>query len=248
MGTRASAERRGPVRPARAAGGPLRWRDRAILGGGLALGCLAVRLLGRTLRVVEVNRGAAERVWAAGGAVIYATWHGRMLMFPYLYGRARRVHVLASRSRDGEVVSRFVQAFGFRPVRGSTSRGASTALRSLARLLREERAEVALVPDGPRGPRYVAQPGPVLLAKLGRAPILPVGFSASPGAVLGSWDEFLVPYPFARAAVVFGEPLVVPADAGRDALEAQRQALETALRRVTAEADRAVGASRVRSL
>lgn len=214
----------------------------------LGLGRGAIRLLGASLRLTEVNRTVVERLWAAGSPVIYAAWHGRMLMFPYFYGRLRRVHVLASRSRDGEIVTRFVEGFGFRAVRGSSSRGASTALHALARLLREEHAEVALVPDGPRGPRYVAQPGPVLLAKLGRAPIVPLGFGASRATVLASWDEFVIPHPFARVAVVFGQPLVVSPNADREALEAARQRLETALHQLTLEADRLVGASRVPAL
>jgi lysophospholipid acyltransferase (LPLAT)-like uncharacterized protein len=171
-----------------------------------------------------------------------------MLMFPYFYGRRRPVYVLASRSRDGELISRFAGAFGFRVVRGSSSRGASTALRALARLLRDESAEVAVVPDGPRGPRYVAQPGAVLLAKLGRAPIVPLGLGVSRATVLGSWDAFVVPHPFARVAVVFGDPLVVPDDADRVALEGFRRRLEESLRHLTAEADRLAGARRVRAL
>jgi hypothetical protein len=229
-------------------GRPLSRRERATLALLLAVGLRAVRLLGATLRLTEVHRETVERLWAAGGPLIYATWHGRILMFPYFYGRLRAVHVLASRSRDGELVSRFARAFGFRVVRGSSSRGASTALRVLARLLRDHGAEVAIAPDGPRGPRCVAQPGAVLLAKLGRAPIVPLGFGVSRATVLGSWDAFVVPHPFARVAVVFGDPLVVPQDADRDALEAWRRRLEDTLRRLTAEADRLVGAIRVPAL
>ena len=169
-------------------------------------------------------------------------------MFPYFYGRRRPVHVLASRSRDGEIVSRFAHGFGFRVVRGSSSRGASTALRALARLLREEGAEVGLVPDGPRGPRYVAPAGAGQLAKLGQASLVPLGFGASRASVLASWDEFVIPHPFARVAVVFGEPLVVPPDADRATLEAARARLEEALPRLTVEADRLAGARHVPTL
>jgi lysophospholipid acyltransferase (LPLAT)-like uncharacterized protein len=224
------------------AGRPLRAGER--LGVALAVGAghLGVRLLGATLRLAEANRDAVERLWAAESPVIYTTWHGRMLMFPYFYGQLRHVHVLASRSRDGEMVSRLARAFGFHAVRGSSSRGAGAALRVLARLLREEHAEVAIVPDGPRGPRHVAQPGVVLLAKLGHAPIVPLGFGASRATVLRTWDAFLLPHPFARVGVVFGEPLVVPADADREALEAARQRLEAILHQVTRDADRLAGA------
>jgi lysophospholipid acyltransferase (LPLAT)-like uncharacterized protein len=197
-----------------------------------------VRVLGRSLRVTERNRGAVEALWAAGGPVVYVVWHGRMLMLPYWYGAARRPWVLASRSRDGEALVRYVEGFGVRVVRGSTSRGGAAALRVLARLLRRERAEVVVVPDGPRGPRFVAQPGAVLLAKLSGAPIVPVGIGIAPATVLRSWDAFVVPHPFARAVLVWGDPLRVPSDASDEGLETARQALEGALRRVTEAADR----------
>jgi lysophospholipid acyltransferase (LPLAT)-like uncharacterized protein len=236
-------ERRRPAR-----GAALTPRDRlvAALLAGLARG--AARLLGRSLRIVERNREPIERLWGAGIPIIYVTWHGRMLMLPYLYGRVRTVYVLASRSRDGELVSRFVRGFGFRVVRGSSSRGAAAALRALARRLIAERAEVAMIPDGPRGPRHVAHPGPVILAKLSGAPIVPLGFGVSRGTILDSWDACLIPHPFARAAVVFGDPIVVPPEADRAALERYRQALEAALCRVTMDADGLAGSPRASRL
>lgn len=222
--------------------------DRLRLAFLAGLGRVALRLLGASLRLVEIHREAVEPLWAAGSPVIYAVWHGRMLVLPYFYAHVRTVYVLASRSRDGELVTRFLHGFGVRVVRGSSSRGASTALRTLARLLREERAEVIVVPDGPRGPRYVAHAGPVLLAKLGGAPVVPLGVGVSRRTVLGSWDEFVIPHPFARAAVVFGDPMVVPADADRETLERCRQSLEAALCRLTLDADRMVGARGVPTL
>lgn len=228
-----------------APGWPLTGRQDLALAGAGSLGRGALRVLGKTLRLTEVNAGAVERLWATGGPVIYAVWHGRMLMFPHLYGRRRSVHVLISWSRDGEILSRLMRGFGLRVVRGSSSRGGAAAIRQLARLLRDDRAEVGLAPDGPRGPRYVAQPGAVLLAKLGRAPIVPVGFGASRCTRLSSWDEFIVPHPFARVAVVFGEPIRVEASVSRGELEGYRRELETSLQRVTREAERRAGARRV---
>jgi len=222
-------------------------RDWAASAPGVLVGRAAVRLLGASLRVSEVNAEVVKELWRPGapGPAIYAVWHGRMLMLPYLYGCRQTFHVLVSRSRDGELLSRFVAGFGLRAVRGSSSRGGTTALRGLARLLRDQAAHVVVVPDGPRGPRYVAQPGAVLLARLGGAPIVPLGFGAAPRTILRSWDAFLVPHPFARAVVVFGDPLRVEPGSDRAALEQARDALEATLREVTLEADRLAGASRV---
>lgn len=217
------------------------WTDRLRLALFPPLGRWAVRLLGLTLTLTEVNRRHVEPFWARRAPVIYACWHGRILLIPYLYGGRHRPYALASLHRDGELVSRYVQGFGFRLVRGSTTRGGPAAIRELARRLRAG-AEVAVVPDGPRGPRYVVQAGITLLAKLSGAPIVPLAVSASRRTHLRSWDEFLIPHPFARVVVIFGEPLWVPADADRKVLEERRGALEASLRQLTQAADAHFGA------
>jgi lysophospholipid acyltransferase (LPLAT)-like uncharacterized protein len=230
--------------------GRRRLRSWATSGPGVWLGRAGLRLLGWSLRVSEVNASVVDKLWRPGstGPAVYAVWHGRMLMLPYLYGHRQTFHALASRSRDGEIMSRFVAGFGIRAVRGSSSRGSATALRGLARLLRDEGAHVVVVPDGPRGPRFVVKPGAVLLAHLGGAPIVPLGVGAAPRTVLRSWDAFVIPHPFARTVVVFGDPIRVEPGRDRAALERARQALEAALREATREADRLAGAPRVPDL
>jgi lysophospholipid acyltransferase (LPLAT)-like uncharacterized protein len=204
----------------------------------------AVRALGATLRFRSDGLEALEPLWAARRPVLYAVWHARILMIPWLNARLARTHgarpvrVLASRSRDGELVARWVTRFGLRVVRGSSSRGGAEALRELAAAVRAGE-DVAVVPDGPRGPSEVLQPGLVVLAALTGAPVVPVGFAARPARRLASWDRFMVPLPFARAAAVFGKPFAVARDAER---ETARADLERALREVTETADRLVSA------
>jgi lysophospholipid acyltransferase (LPLAT)-like uncharacterized protein len=164
------------------------------------------------------------------------------LIVPWLNARFRRtegargVRVLASRSRDGEMVAAFVRRFGVDVVRGSSSRGGAAALRALAHAVRAGQ-DVAVVPDGPRGPSCRAQPGIVSLAATTGAPIVPVGVAARPARRLRSWDRFMVPAPFARCAIVFGAPVRVGRDADREAL---RVAVERALQDATDAADRLV--------
>jgi lysophospholipid acyltransferase (LPLAT)-like uncharacterized protein len=204
----------------------------------------AVRALGTTLRITDQGAEALEPLWAARRPLIYAVWHGRILMVPWLNVRLRRtrgarlVRVLASRSRDGELVARWVQRFGLAVVRGSSSRGGAEALRALAAAVRAGE-DVAVVPDGPRGPAERVQPGVVALAALTGAPVVPFGFAARPARRLHSWDRFMVPLPFARAAVVFGAAAMVPREADR---ERARVDLERTLQEVTERADRLVGA------
>ncbi|MGH7389232.1 MAG: lysophospholipid acyltransferase family protein [Candidatus Rokuibacteriota bacterium] len=180
--------------------------------------------------------------WAAGRPVIYVVWHGRILMMPWASARllrthgARRVSVLASRSRDGEMVARYAARFGVAAVRGSSSRGGAGGLRALATAVRGGE-DVALVPDGPRGPRRRLKEGVVVLAALTGAPVVPLAIAARPARRLASWDAFLVPLPFARCALVLGEPIGVPAAADR---ERTAKDIARALDETAAAADRLV--------
>jgi lysophospholipid acyltransferase (LPLAT)-like uncharacterized protein len=214
----------------------------------VAVGRGLVRALAASLRIREFPSPWLQERWRARQPVIYVAWHGQILLLPYLYGRRFRIHALTSRSRDGEILSRFVQGFGIRVERGSSSRGGARALLALARVLGEEGANAFIVPDGPRGPRHVAQNGALMLAKMTGVPMVPMGVGAAPRKVLRSWDAFMVPYPFARAVVVFGDPIAVPRDADRGVIETKRRELEAALQAVTAEADRAAGGGDVPTL
>ena len=199
---------------------------RLALAAGPGLGAIAVRALAATLHVRREEATVAA-LWAARAPVIYAVWHGRILLLPHLYGR-RGIHALASRSRDGEMVARWIRRFGLEPVRGSSTRGGGEALRVLTRALRDGR-EVVVVPDGPRGPREVLKPGVIALARLSGAPIVPAAVGASCEWRLRSWDEFRIPRPFARCVVRFGEPIHVGRGADRAGEEAARKDVEAAL-------------------
>jgi lysophospholipid acyltransferase (LPLAT)-like uncharacterized protein len=203
------------------------------------LAAMLVRVVGVTWRVRVVGAGELEPLWRARTPLIYVVWHGRILLVPWLNGRMRRVRgarapvVLASRSRDGEVVTRYVGCFGLPVVRGSSSRGGGVAWRALAAAIRGG-ADVAIVPDGPRGPREQLQPGVVALAALTGAPVVPLAVGASPARRVRSWDRFLVPLPFARCVLAFGPAMRV--DPGADRERAGKE-LERALADVTARAD-----------
>jgi len=205
---------------------------------------LAVRALGVTLAFTAAGLEPLRPLWAAGRPLIYAIWHGRILMAPWVSERLRRsdgarpVRVLASRSRDGELVTRFVRRFGLDAARGSSSRGGAPGFRALTRTLKGG-ADVVVVPDGPRGPSCRLQPGVVALAALTGAPVVPMGIAARPARRLGTWDEFLVPLPFARCSVVFGPAASIARGADR---EQARADLERALDDATAAADRMVSA------
>jgi lysophospholipid acyltransferase (LPLAT)-like uncharacterized protein len=158
-----------------------------------------------------------------------------MLYLVHRYHR-QRITALVSRSQDGAFVSQVLQRFGVHVTRGSSSRGGAQALLEIVRKVRSG-YHAALTPDGPRGPRYVVQPGIVAVAKKTGAAILPVTYSARWKKVFRSWDAFLMPLPFSRVVVIYGEPIYVSARASPAVFQAKRQEVETSLRHITEMAD-----------
>jgi lysophospholipid acyltransferase (LPLAT)-like uncharacterized protein len=181
---------------------------------------------------------AAVRAWeAAGERFILAFWHRHLLLMPYAY-RGRRISVLISRSRDGELIARTVARFGIHATRGSSGgpqKGGAAGLRELLRKSREG-YDLAFTPDGPRGPVGAVQPGVILAAAATGFPVQPVAIAATRARRLRSWDRFLVPLPLATVHLVYGEPLAVPRRGAPEAaareLERRLDAAETAAERL----------------
>lgn len=212
------------------------WSARCLTAVAVHLLVWGLRCLYWTLRPIVLPPSEAQHVWHGGTPpIILAFWHGRMLYFlPHYY--RQRFTMLVSQSRDGDFVSRVLHRFGVDVTRGSSSRGGSQAFRTLVRKLRSG-SHVALTPDGPRGPRYVVQPGVVAVARQTGAAIVPVTYSAQWHITLRSWDAFLLPWPWSRVAVVYGAPIHVPSQATPDLMQAKQQEVEASLRAITARAD-----------
>jgi lysophospholipid acyltransferase (LPLAT)-like uncharacterized protein len=169
--------------------------------------------------------------------LIAAFWHGRLALAAGVR-REKPVHVMISRHADGEIIARIARAFNKPSVRGSTTRGGKQAFRELAELVKRGQ-DAAVTPDGPKGPRYVCQPGIVALAKIAKAPILPMSCSANRNRRIRSWDRFMVPLPFSKIVIAFAAPIEIPENCGEDELERKRVQLEETLIRLTREADEA---------
>jgi lysophospholipid acyltransferase (LPLAT)-like uncharacterized protein len=166
-----------------------------------------IRALRATVRLRH-HGDAAVRDWESRGEnFILAFWHRHLLLMPYAY-RGRRVSVLISRSRDGELIARTVARFGIDASRGSSSRGGAAGLRELFGKAAAG-YDLAFTPDGPRGPAGVVQPGVILAAAATGLPVQPVAIAASRCRRLRSWDRFLVPLPLATVHIVYGEALRV---------------------------------------
>lgn len=214
---------------------------------------LYMALVTRTMRWTIEGDVRAKEAWAESNGIIVAGWHSRILLLPSGWtklmrkwpGRRAPSAMLISLSPDGEPVARAIRHLGLEAIRGSSNhkrkRKNKGGVKAVAEAIRRLKAggAVCITPDGPRGPMQRAQAGPVLLAQRADAPILPYALAASPAKRLKTWDRFIIPLPFTKGAIVFGEPIET---ARGDDVDAVRGLLEARLNEITARAEKIVGA------
>lgn len=171
---------------------------------GAPLGALLLRLLASTWRMRTRGASSWRAADAQGHPTLLVLWHGQMLPLAW-HMRRRGIHILVSEHRDGEIIARILHALGHHTVRGSTTRGGARALVEMVRLLKSG-ATVAVTPDGPRGPARQMAPGALVAAARAGSTVTPLFVTADRAWHLNSWDAFMIPKPFARVVVHFGEP------------------------------------------
>jgi lysophospholipid acyltransferase (LPLAT)-like uncharacterized protein len=198
-------------------------------GGVLGAGLLSTLFL--TTRAERIGEDHYQRFRAQGKPVIFVFWHGQLLPLIH-YHRHEGIVVLVSEHDDGEYISRVIKRNGFRAVRGSSTRGGTKGLRALIREARRGR-DLALTPDGPRGPVRVFKPGALAAARVGGLPIIPMAVGVSSGWRLRSWDGFLVPRPLSSIQIEYAPPVHVPRDAGREQLEVLGRSIGETLNAMT---------------
>jgi len=199
-------------------------RQRVLLGVISWLGFLVIRMIGPTLRyTLSFEDGAPET--DAVRPVIWVFWHECIITSAW-HWRDREIAVMTSRSFDGEYIARIVEKLGYRAVRGSSTRGAVGALLGMRRELEQGRS-VAFTIDGPQGPKHVAKPGPVLLARVAGLTVCVFHLAVDRAWRLRTWDRLVIPKPFARVLLRFSRRIRVPAegsDAELEHLHAEMQA------------------------
>lgn len=190
-----------------------------------------MRTVGPTVRCEVLGGQHERRIHAAGERIILAFWH-RSIFLATWHFRHRGIVVLNTTNFDGQWTRRVIERFGYLTAQGSSSRGGLKGLAVMARRI-EEGHDVAFTIDGPRGPRYVAKPGPVMLARRTGCPI--VVFHAGlrhAHTFEKSWDLLQVPYPFTPAVVTIAPPIRVSTNAGSEELEHKHAEMQAALERV----------------
>jgi len=197
-------------------------------------------LVYKTNRWQNLNSETALGYMRDGKPFIMAFWHGRLLMMSTAIPSGIKSNVLISHHGDGEIIARAVKYWGLDSVRGSSSKGAVPAIKEMLRAIK--RGELALItPDGPRGPRMMAQEGVVRVAAMSGVPVIPVSFSTSRAKYLRSWDRFVLAKPFGRGVFVWGDPINVPRRDINGGHQIAKRQIEESLIKVTQESDRLCG-------
>jgi lysophospholipid acyltransferase (LPLAT)-like uncharacterized protein len=190
-----------------------------------------IRVLGPTLRYEVLGWQHAEGVYASGKCCIWAFWH-RVIIPIVWWHRDHGTVVMNTTAFDGQWTRKVIEWLGFGTAQGSSSRGGLRGLAVMARRL-EEGVDCAFTIDGPRGPRYVAKPGPVMLARKTGCPVMVFHIGVDRGKTFAkTWDHFLLPMPFARTVILFAPPIYVPSDADQQMLEAKHAEMQRELERV----------------
>ncbi len=217
------------------------WKDRILLFIVPRVYVCILRLLSLTIRKKVIGAEYPQKFWEQGKNIIVAFWHQRLLMMPFLPHKGK-VGMLISQHRDGEFIAQAVKRFHIDSIRGSTTRGSLSALRGMIRYYNSG-GNLAITPDGPQGPKYIVQPGVIELARQTGAPIIPVTYAASRKKIFKSWDNFILPLPFCKVVYIWGEPLMVSLNAGKEEIEEKRLLLQERLGQITAQADNYFGSS-----
>ncbi len=203
------------------------------------LGPWVIRLIGFTLRLERVNASGTDAIIKAGQPFLFCVWHGRLFL-PVFYHRRQAIVAMVSQHTDGEIIARIIKGLGYGTVRGSSTRGGKKAfLQLLVHLKNGGRA--AMIPDGPTGPRFQLKIGTLLLAQRAGSPLIPITFAARPCWRFRTWDRMVLPKPFARAVLCYGDPLILPEKTSPEELEAWRLKLERSMMDLVKSAEAQVG-------
>ena len=171
---------------------------------------------------------------------LVAFWHGRLLMMSLAWPYAPPLRMVISYHQDGELIAQTIRMLGFNSIGGSSSHGGVGAVRAMLRSLKSGEY-VGVTPDGPRGPRMQAAQGIVFAARQAGVPILPLSYAAKGSKILSSWDRFLIPLPFCRGVMKWGQSIEVAANADGDEIVRVTAMLENELNQITHQLDTELG-------
>ena len=199
------------------------------------IGYWAIALIGRSLRWESAGSEHLEAIYGSGRRAIFTFWHAGIFPATW-YWRKRGIVVMTSLNYDGEIIAHCIRRHGYGAARGSSSRAGFRAMVEMASDLRHG-CDVAFTIDGPRGPRFVAKQGPIILARKTGAAVFCFHISLKRKIQLNSWDRFQIPLPFTRARMLAAPPIWVPEDAGVEDVRRYHRQMQQTLDRLRTDGE-----------
>lgn len=204
------------------------------------LGRILIRSLTWSVRIHSEGAEILDELESAGISAVMPCYHGRQFLVTGFF-LGRKMGVMTSLSRDGELQTRIMEGLGYGVVRGSASRSGARGLIGLKKLM-DKGYHATFAVDGPKGPIHKVKPGAVYLAKKTGAPVVAMTSSANPAHIFTrAWDLYLMPWPFAKGAVIFSEPIYFDNDMSEEAMSRDSRNLETVMHELQERADKITG-------
>jgi len=200
-------------------------------------GLMLVKLISLTYKITFINPEKESDILKNNGSLVYASWHQRFFPGITFFSKRKPIAIMISQSRDGEFIARIVKILGWHPVRGSSTRGGNEAMQKLNKLAIRG-YKIGHIVDGPKGPFGVVKPGLLKIAQVSGAPVVPTITSAEKCWIFRSWDRFMVPKPFSRIIIRFGDAIDVRPDLTKEEFEKRRLQVEQNLQTLYEETDR----------
>jgi len=202
----------------------------------LYIGLAFIKTISSTYKKKIVRPEIELNILKRGHVPIYASWHQRFFPGITFFETRRPISIMISQSRDGELVAKIAHLLGYHAIRGSSSRGGRKALYEICEMARQG-YKIGHIVDGPRGPFGIVKPGLVKIAQYSEMPILPIIISSEKKWVFNSWDRFMIPKPFSRIIIRFGDEIYVPKNLKSSDFEEKRLSIERTLKELYAETD-----------
>ena len=200
------------------------------------------KLMMHSCRIVRIEGVENEMPTQSDKRAIYCTWHQR-LAYLFYYMRYSDILGMMSQSRDGDYIARVAKCFGFDNIRGSSSRGGKRALAEIIKKMKNGKSG-GMACDGPLGPARISKIGTIMMAHRAQIPIIPASWSAEKCWIFNSWDRFMVPKPFSKVMIYFGEPIWIPKNEKIENYERYRKQLDDRLNEITRICDQEFGSER----
>lgn len=194
-----------------------------------------IKAIGRTIRLKIINEETYLNLKRDNKKLIYTTWHNRLFFIPY-YIRDKDIQILVSESRDGKYLSNTFRHLNFYPIEGSSTRGGFKAAVKMINILKKG-FDGGITPDGPQGPKYFLKRGVIDIAQKTGHIILPITYGVSKKWQFTTWDNFIIPFPFSKGVLIYGQPFEVAKDLSAEKIEEERIKVERELQRITNLAD-----------